>query len=148
MNFFESPHTPEENSGGPSAYRAVWLQEKMKGNHPESRGLPIVADSSVARSIRLHHPDAFVVDSELDSLSGLTYESLAEKNPELSWVIVARDGGENPLVHVQNLQTGEFLPNDQSVYLEKSWEGGHNAFVDKIHRAQQTIKESTQGAEE
>src|SRR3989338_3762310 len=142
MNFFESSNEHKQYSGGPSAYRAIWLQEKMKGNHPESRGLPIIADSAVAKSIALHHPDAFVINSESELLSGLASKSLAENHPELTWVIIARDGGATPFVHVQNIQTGEFLPNEQSVYLDKSWENGHNAFADKIQRIKQMINDT------
>lgn len=128
MNNFEQTNENEHHEGGPSAYRAVWLQKKLKGTYLGYRDLPILADSAVAKNIAHNHPEATVVDSGAESLGDFMYKAIAEEHPELTWVIVARDGGATPFVHIQNIQTGEPLPDSPAVYLESSWANGGNPY--------------------
>ncbi|OGZ05197.1 MAG: hypothetical protein A2845_02655 [Candidatus Lloydbacteria bacterium RIFCSPHIGHO2_01_FULL_49_22] len=128
MNNFEQINQNEHYEGGPSAYRAVWLQKKIKGTHLEFRDLPILAESAVARNIAHNFPEAMVIDSGTDAFRGFMYGEVAEQHPELSWVIIARNGGATPLVHIQNMQTGKLLPDSPAVYLESSWANGSNPY--------------------
>lgn len=118
----------EGHEGGPSAYRAVWLQEKM-GN-----GIPIIAESGVARTIATNYPDAYVLDSGFDHLFAGELDALPRMFPEdIDWAIVAK-GGPSPDVVVRNIRTGEFLANDQSIYTEEAWNHDANPFAEKVRR--------------
>ncbi len=116
------------HEGGPSAYRAAWLQEKM-GN-----GIPIIAESGVARTINENYPDAYVLDSGFDHLFAGELDALPRMFPEdIDWAIVAK-GGPSPDVVVRNIRTGEFLANDQSIYTEEAWNHDANPFAEKVRR--------------
>lgn len=118
----------EGHEGGPSAYRAVWLQEKM-GN-----GIPIIAESGVAQTIRENYPDAYVLDSGFDHLFAGELDALPRIFPDdIDWTIVAK-GGPSPDVVVRNIRTGEFLANDQSIYTEEAWNHDANPFAEKVRR--------------
>jgi len=80
----------------------VWLQEKIRGEHSKGEGLPIIAESSVAKTLKDGYPDAWFIDSGFENLEGYTRKELAEKYSEHEWVILARKG-DAPVVTVENL---------------------------------------------
>jgi hypothetical protein len=124
----------EGHEGGPSAYRAAWLQEKM-GN-----GIPIIAESGVAQTLSGSYPDAYTLDSGFDHLFAGELSELSGIFPDVEWAIVAR-GGSTPEVVVRNLRTGDFLVNDQSIYTDEAWKNDANPFAEKVRR----IKEEQAG---
>lgn len=149
FSFFESPQIKKEDAheGGPSAFRAVWLQEKMRGENPVGEGLPIIAESSVAKTLADNYPEAWSMDSGFEDLGGNRSEKLASRYPEHTWAIIARKGS-TPMVTVENIQTGDFLPNDQTVYMDESWRDGANPFAEKIKHLKQKMSAQEGSTEE
>ncbi len=146
-NSFERPTANPEGAGA-MANRAAWLWKKMKSG-PEARGLKVVAESSVARILGMHYPEVETIDSGLESLGLHIQTKIAgivdRQNLTLDpWVIVATRTG----VFIYEVETGGFLSNNASVWLDSSWQNGEYPFDKTSQKYAKQIRSTNQDGEE